>query len=568
MLSTMFDRQSTLALFVLSLTAALAAPAASAAAPTLTSFSPTSGKLGAAITINGSNFVTGSTTVSFNGTNATTVTVSSTTKLTASVPPTASTGKITLKTSGGSVTSSTSFTVVPGVIVNATSGPPTSAQTLNYSGFGAYEAVDIYFDTEDVALAVASAAGAGNLSFRLPADAIPGTHWVTAVGRRAANSAQIIFLVRTNWSEYGYSASHQGNNYYENVLDRTTVTKLRQAWRTPAADGPMDCNPTVVNGLVYAAFYGGIIRAFDENSGAQKWSYATGGSFSYSSPMRAVGLVYVGMTDGYLYALDGLTGGFKWRYLTGNGIYSSPTYSGGLVYFGSYDQNVYALNATTGALVWKFTTGNAVYSTPAISQGMVFVGSLDGTVYGLDAATGAKIWSLATGGAVVASPVVIGGLVCVGSEDKNMYALRAATGAVAWTYTANNAIDGTAAVSGSTLYFGTIGGTVYSLSASGVVRWANTVDSTQVIPGSLAVANGVVYAANPSYTYALAADTGSLLTTLPTGNNPGGPIVVNGAVLIGSSADNALVRYIPNAAQANFMSARPVVAQLHPRPLP
>ena len=53
-------------------------------APTITSFSPTSGPVGATVTINGTNF-TGATSVKFNGVTATFI-VNSATKITATVP--------------------------------------------------------------------------------------------------------------------------------------------------------------------------------------------------------------------------------------------------------------------------------------------------------------------------------------------------------------------------------------------------------------------------------------------------------------------------------------------------
>jgi hypothetical protein len=78
-------------------------------APTITSFSPTSGPVGATVTINGTNF-TGATSVKFNGVTATFI-VNSATKITATVPTGATTGRITVTTPGGTATSTADFTV-------------------------------------------------------------------------------------------------------------------------------------------------------------------------------------------------------------------------------------------------------------------------------------------------------------------------------------------------------------------------------------------------------------------------------------------------------------------------
>jgi hypothetical protein len=78
-------------------------------APTISSFTPTSGKAGASVTITGSNFL-GVTTVNFNGVSAI-FTVSSATSIKATVPNGATTGKIMVINEAGQATSSASFNV-------------------------------------------------------------------------------------------------------------------------------------------------------------------------------------------------------------------------------------------------------------------------------------------------------------------------------------------------------------------------------------------------------------------------------------------------------------------------
>lgn len=82
------------------------------AAPTITSFTPTSGAVAASVVITGSGF-TSASAVLFNGASAT-FTVNSSTQITTTVPSGATSGAISVIAPGGLATSSTSFTVSTG----------------------------------------------------------------------------------------------------------------------------------------------------------------------------------------------------------------------------------------------------------------------------------------------------------------------------------------------------------------------------------------------------------------------------------------------------------------------
>jgi uncharacterized repeat protein (TIGR03803 family) len=81
-----------------------------AVVPNITSFSPTSGTAGTAITIKGTTF-TGTTQIAFGGVDASSFTVINDSQVDATVPSGAQTGPIQITTPGGSGTSTTSFTV-------------------------------------------------------------------------------------------------------------------------------------------------------------------------------------------------------------------------------------------------------------------------------------------------------------------------------------------------------------------------------------------------------------------------------------------------------------------------
>ncbi|NIR49891.1 DNRLRE domain-containing protein, partial [candidate division KSB1 bacterium] len=88
------------------------------AAPTLSSFTPTSGVVGTVVTLSGTNF-TAITSVAFNGTAASQFAVDSETSIRAEVPSGAGTGPITVKNGDGTGTSIEDFIVIEPPIIDA-----------------------------------------------------------------------------------------------------------------------------------------------------------------------------------------------------------------------------------------------------------------------------------------------------------------------------------------------------------------------------------------------------------------------------------------------------------------
>jgi hypothetical protein len=156
--------------------------------PTIASFTPASGSAGTAVTIAGTGFVSVSS-VTFNGTPAV-FNVASATQIQASVPSGATTGPITVTTSGGSAQSTTAFTVPTGQpsaptvsSFSPSSGARGTTVTVTGTGFSGTSAVT--FNGVAASFAVNSST---QLQAVVPANATTGKIAVTT-GAGTAQSA-------------------------------------------------------------------------------------------------------------------------------------------------------------------------------------------------------------------------------------------------------------------------------------------------------------------------------------------------------------------------------------------
>gem|GEM_PF-1814381 len=155
--------------------------------PTITSFTPASGKIGTALRINGTGF-TGATSVKFNGVAAPGFTVVSAALITVNVPNGATTGKIVVTTPGGTGTSATNFTVLPPApaITSFTpaNGPIGTLVTVNGTSFTGATAVKF----NGVAATSFTVVSAAKVTVTVPTGATTGKISVITAGGTAASA--------------------------------------------------------------------------------------------------------------------------------------------------------------------------------------------------------------------------------------------------------------------------------------------------------------------------------------------------------------------------------------------
>jgi len=232
----------------------------STSCPTISSFSPGSGPVGTSVTVNGTNF-SGVTAVAFNTTLATSYTVNSSAKITATVPSGATSGPIKVTASGGSGSSLSSFSVttsVPAPTIGSfspSSGPVGTSVTINgtnFSGSG-FTTSAVTFNNVSASFTVNSST---KITATVPSGATDGKIRVTTRGGTATSSnsfdvtsppAPTITSFSPSSGPVGTSVTINGTNFvnvskvtFSNVSASFTVnspTKITTTVPSGATDG-------------------------------------------------------------------------------------------------------------------------------------------------------------------------------------------------------------------------------------------------------------------------------------------------------------------------------------------
>ncbi len=183
--------------------------------PTITSFNPTSGSAGTAVTITGTN-LSGATAVAFNGTSAT-FTIASPTQINTTVPAGAGTGPITVTSPDGTATSTSNFTIA-GPTPTITSFSPTSGgagTAVTITGTNLSGATAVAFNGTSATFTVASPT---QINTTVPAAAASGPITVTTPNGTATST--------TNFTVAGAPTTYRVyTGYYDTHHTDITTTK-------------------------------------------------------------------------------------------------------------------------------------------------------------------------------------------------------------------------------------------------------------------------------------------------------------------------------------------------------
>lgn len=159
--------------------------------------------------------------------------------------------------------------------------------------------------------------------------------------------------------------------------------------------------PTVVNGVLYAASHKGEVLALSADSGKRLWRVKTKLSLS-AGPGVGDGLVVVGANDGWLVALDAATGKERWRHLSSGEVLARPLVAEGLVIVRTVDGRLHALATADAAVRWTVEESVPRLSLrgaapPVLAQDVVVTGFDNGRLVGVDVKTGDSLWNVSIG---------------------------------------------------------------------------------------------------------------------------------------------------------------------------
>jgi outer membrane protein assembly factor BamB len=236
------------------------------------------------------------------------------------------------------------------------------------------------------------------------------------------------------------------------LTEFTATASVSKLWSAKAGKGERRIGarqgPALADGRVYAAAVEGGVRAFDLQSGAVAWHYASDLPLS-GGPGVGDGLVAVGSLEGDVIALDAASGAEKWKAKVGNEVIAAPAIGQGMVVVHSNDGRVTAFDAANGEQRWFWThelptlTVRGVASV-TLGPGFVFVGNDDGTVSALSLADGRPLWDAQVAAPdgrteldrmadVDAGPILDGAVLYATSYKGKTVAIEGPSGRVLWS---------------------------------------------------------------------------------------------------------------------------------------
>ncbi len=369
--------------------------------------------------------------------------------------------------------------------------------------------------------------------------------------------------------------------------------RLGDLWWDEAAvaDALVEASPVLSEGVVVVADWSGIVRALEEENGAERWRFDLKDKV-VGTPALWSGRAYAVDVKGQLVALDLVTGELLATATVGATL-GTPTIHEGKLFIGTEDGKLKAYTAHNLDLLWTFNVAtvqdqyvfNNVTNTyhctggkhpagqirgaPAVFGGAVFFGSMNHHVYAVDEqgnpdGTTSVLWTHRTGDIVTGAAAidVPRARVLFGSWDERLYAFSA-TPTAAGTNTCNgllhvpawsfqvpsdvgaSKVHSSPALDATSAYFGANNGRVYAVDlTAGAKRWEYATGGP-VFSSPAVGATSLVVGSDDGHVYWISALNGSVLDSYDTGAPVKASPALAGANVFVASQAGTVYRFGP-----------------------
>ena len=228
-----------------------------------------------------------------------------------------------------------------------------------------------------------------------------------------------------------------------------TVT-LNRVWK--ASSGKITNNnrqiqPILVDTTLYTASSGGVINAFDAETGKTLWSRKLKLSLS-AGIGYGDGLLLAGTEDGEVVALYASNGNPAWVGEANGGVSASPEGGQNIVVVPTSGNNLVGLSATDGSLVWSLSESTPRLllrgrGRPLVVSDVVLAGFDNGKLTLIRLDNGQRLWEVRVGDAigkteiermtdVDAKPIIVNETVYTAAYQTRVISIDAPTARTMW----------------------------------------------------------------------------------------------------------------------------------------
>lgn len=228
------------------------------------------------------------------------------------------------------------------------------------------------------------------------------------------------------------------------LLDPTRAPRVRiqlqrdVAWSHPIP-APVEANPMVHAGRVFAGTRSGRVIALDLEQGTELWTYDLQDAGDVLGEIKRFGqdLVFAG-TDRALYRVRMADGSLVSRvpFPAGSGLCRKPATAPnerGHVFMVTNEGRVLAADLETKEFLWSQELGGRGELAPAFAMNSLFLATKDGKFECWNPETARPRWRLVLPGPITSDPVVVGAAVLVADGERRVSAHDLETGKSLWT---------------------------------------------------------------------------------------------------------------------------------------